>query len=67
MVHRETLVAHAMLEGKQSKGTWQTINRGIILNDVSSLFGLTQCVGPRYPAWHVCVTKSDLLQRAYLK
>ena len=57
MVHRETLVTHAMLEGKKSKGTRQTTNKGIILSDVSFLFGLTQCVGPRSPAWQVCATK----------
>ena len=35
----------------------ETINKGITLNDVSFLFGLTQCAGPRSPAWQVCVTK----------
>ena len=63
MVHRWTLVVHAMLEGK---GTWKTTNKGIILKDVNFLFGLTQCAGPRSPAWQVCAT-IDLLQRAYLK
>ena len=57
MVHRWTLVAHAMLEGKQSKVTWQTTNKGIILNDFSFLFGLTQCPGSRSPLWQVCTTK----------
>ena len=65
MVHRWTLVVHAMVEGKQSKGTWQTTNKEIISNDVSFLFGLTQCVGPRSPAWQVCTFVYDLLQRVY--
>ena len=67
MVHRWTLVAHAMLKGKKSKGTWQTTNKGIISNDVVFSFWLDSVRRASLSSMQGLCHKSDLLQRAYLK
>ena len=46
-----------LAEGQAKQRDMRNNKQRIISNDVSFLFGLTQCVGPRSPAWQVCATK----------